>query len=136
MVWKKYYKGFEDIYDLERDIQWAIEHEGVVPDGHWQGTLKVTMEYIEVEGEVAMNYTTYELHGRTTVTINDDQPIELYRASTHLVHVGTNSGDFGKRYIFSDKGNRSRFEAFEKAVANCLSCIWTPAKSRAERMKG
>lgn len=50
-VWHKDFTGFEDLYDLERDISDAIEYEHIVPNGEWQGTLRVTMEYIPAEDE-------------------------------------------------------------------------------------
>ncbi len=47
MKFEKTYHGFEDIYDLERDISemWFYELKDV--PGEFTGKLKVTIEYIE-----------------------------------------------------------------------------------------
>ena len=36
------YHGFEDILDMEEDIMYCKE----IPDGEFQGTVKITVEYI------------------------------------------------------------------------------------------
>ena len=64
-----------------------------------------------------MNYSTYTMSNGTTVVTIDDYMSEEYEfAWESLVLCGANSGDFGNRYIFTDNGDRSRFEAFEQAV--------------------
>ena len=68
---------------------------------------------------MAMKYTTYEYKGAKIVTINYNgigADAELYAARKHLERRGFNQGLYGKRLIFSDNGDRSRFEAFEQAV--------------------
>ena len=67
---------------------------------------------------MAVNYSTYDFHGATIVTINCDISAsnELDAANKHLDYRGRNDGDFGARNIYSDRGDRSRFRAFEKAV--------------------
>lgn len=45
-LWRKEYRGFESLVDIERDIFEAIEYEDVIPSGEPQGTLIVTLEYV------------------------------------------------------------------------------------------
>ena len=63
-----------------------------------------------------VNYSTYDFHGATIVTIDCDFRFskELDAANKHLFPRGYNV--IYDRDIFSDHGDRSRFEAFEKAV--------------------
>lgn len=46
VIFKKEYHGFEDIYDLDRDISemWDEPAAKTIP-GEFQGTLTVTVEY-------------------------------------------------------------------------------------------
>ena len=69
---------------------------------------------------MAVNYSTYDFHGQTIVTVNYDRrtSIEHNGAFLHLEYCGRNTGDYGSRYIFSDRGDRSRFDAFEQAVVD------------------
>ena len=66
---------------------------------------------------MVMTYTSYTMPNGTTVVTIDDIRLEEYTvAQHHLDFRGSNCGDFGERYIFSDKGDRSRFEAFKAEV--------------------
>ena len=69
-----------------------------------------------------MTYSSYRMsNGTTMVTIKNTNTIEMDAADRHLLLRGSNSGDFGKRYIFSDKGDHERFLAFEKAVKDAYA---------------
>jgi len=53
-MWKKIYSGFEDVFDLQRDVIEALEYGGVIPKGiggESQGEVVVTIEYIPSEEE-------------------------------------------------------------------------------------
>lgn len=54
IIWQKDYEGFEDLYDYFRDTTEAMDptfnpNMAEIP-GEFQGTMRVTIEYIE-EGE-------------------------------------------------------------------------------------
>lgn len=55
IIWQKSYHGFEATSDLERDISESLnsDYNDKVKDipGEFQGTLKVTIEYIPEEDE-------------------------------------------------------------------------------------
>ena len=64
-----------------------------------------------------MNYLHFQmLNGTTIVTINSNEPAANYYALAHLERVGSNKRASKQRFIYSDRGDRSRFRAFEKAV--------------------
>ena len=64
-----------------------------------------------------MTYSSYRMsNGTTIVTIDGDETTANDVALAHLDHVGTNRQVGKHRYIYSDRGDRSRFRAFEKAV--------------------
>lgn len=48
-IWRKEYEGLESLNDCEEDIYWAIRDGDIVPNGKWQGTLVITLEYFEEE---------------------------------------------------------------------------------------
>jgi len=43
------YRGFESIYDIERDLIWALEHELDFPPEYTDGYIKLTLEYVNEE---------------------------------------------------------------------------------------
>ena len=61
-------------------------------------------------------YHTYKYHDSTIVTINTNEHVANAAACVYLDHVGANKQAGKQRFIYSDKGDRSRFRAFEKAV--------------------
>ena len=64
-----------------------------------------------------MTYSSYRNHtGTNIVTISEEDTIDLAAAEKHMIPVGANDGDFGKRYIFSDKGDSDRFQLFKFEV--------------------
>ena len=52
IIFEKEYCGFEDVYDIDRDISemWDDPKAKGIP-GEFQGVIKVTVEYIPAEGE-------------------------------------------------------------------------------------
>ena len=55
-------------------------------------------------------------HMAQTLGIKDIDKIEYSIAMVTLQWCSSNDDAFGKRHIFSDRGDRSRFDAFEQAV--------------------
>jgi hypothetical protein len=55
VIFEKKYHGFEDVYDLGRDMDEVLDDrfnpnaKGI--PGEFQGIIKVTVEYIPAEGE-------------------------------------------------------------------------------------
>ena len=54
VIFKKEYKGFEDSYDVYRDVSEALDAD-FTPiwksiGGEWLGTLKITIEYVDEKG--------------------------------------------------------------------------------------
>ena len=45
-IWIRDYDGFESLYGFDEEIIWALGNEDIVPCGEWQGTLRITLEYI------------------------------------------------------------------------------------------
>lgn len=43
-IWEKEYHGFEEIGDLVDEIEDGIRE--IIPNGHYTGTVKITLEYI------------------------------------------------------------------------------------------